>query len=243
MEEFSISSRTGWRMWGLMDVGFLVHVCSMIYVCADFCKNQGYESPKLFPAWSALYMWAVTYLSSNTKCYGRGFNIISDWMAHVRSDACGFSSPCVFVVLCTDFRRNEEIRVSLMFWPPWFALYICEMWQKMTDPVPDRVLHVRRAHYCHLSTQFCRDSYSSFTSYLHWMPWYPKHQESLQRQLACRIPHRNGAGNYGDLEPRGQAFDSGVSGMQETVKVCAQLLVSVDRSAIISLVSSHSTDT
>lgn len=72
-------------------------------------------------------------------------------------------------------------------------------------------------------TQFCRDSYSSFTSYLHWMPWYPKHQESLQRQPACRLPHRNGADNYGDLEPRGQAFGFGVSGMRERVEVCAHL--------------------
>lgn len=105
-----------------------------------------------------------------------------------------------------------------MFWPPWFALYICEMWQKMTDPVPDRVLHVSRAHYFHLSTQFCRDSYSWFTSYLHWMPWYPKHQESLQRQLACRIPHRNGAGNYGDLEPREQALVLAFLGCRKRLK-------------------------
>ena len=47
-----------WHMWVLMHVGFVVHVCTMINVCAGFCKNQGSESPKLFPAWSVLYMWA-----------------------------------------------------------------------------------------------------------------------------------------------------------------------------------------
>jgi hypothetical protein len=75
------------------------------------------------------------------------------------------------------------------------------------------------------------------------MPWYPKLQESLQRQPACRLPHRNGAEKYGDLAPRGQAFGFGVSGMRERVEVCAHLLVSIDSSAMTSLFSSHSTDT
>ena len=75
-------------------------------------------------------------------------------MAHVRSDACGFSSPCVFVVLCIDSCRNEGIGVSLMFWPPWFALCVWEMF----------------------SAQFAMTAYSLFTSLcIWWHMWVLMH--------------------------------------------------------------------